>query len=271
VSRRRQHDAGFALVLVLWTLVLLALIGSQIGVAGRTEAAIARNLLASAQAEAAADAAVYEAVFRLIDHSAAGWIADGRTRLLDMGDARASVTVQDDAGKLNPNAATPEALVALLGAIGAPGGAARAITDAIVEWRGSQDGTPDASAAAYRAAGLPYRPPAAPFVRTDEVGLVLGMTPELYSRAAPYLSVAQRGITDLSVADPVVVRAMGGRTEAASRASASPYTVKVITVIARVEGARGGTFTRIAVLQVGTGPALPKGYAVIAWDTPAAP
>jgi general secretion pathway protein K len=263
----RRHDAGFALVIVLWGLVLLSLIIAQVGAAGRSEATIARNLLANAQTEAAADAAVYEAAFRLVDRSPRGWIADGGTRQLLLTDARVWLTLQDDAGKLNPNAATQEQLAALLAAVGAPGDRARALARAMVDWRGGQGAeAPELSAAAYRAAGLPYLPPGRPFARLDEVGLVVGMTPELFERLAPHLSLAQRGMPDLSVADRVVALALGALPGAVRRQTAAPYGVHAVTVIARAEGPGGAAFTRIAVLQLGIGPALPLGYAVIDWQ-----
>jgi general secretion pathway protein K len=267
----RMPERGFALIIVLWGLVLLSLIVGEIGAASRSEAKIARNLLANAQAEAAADAAVFEAAFRLADRSPAGWVADGGTRRLTVGDTRVAVTLEDDSGKVNPNAATPDLLAQLLAAVGAPGGG-RAIAQAIVDWRGGDGAAPpDAVAAAYRAAGLAYLPPGAPFARIDEVALVLGMTPDLFARLAPHLSIAQRGTPDPSHADPVVARLLAAQPGAASSAGkpASPYTVRVVTIIARAEAPGNALFTRSAVLQLGIGPALPRGYAIIAWDAPA--
>jgi general secretion pathway protein K len=266
-----RRSAGFALLIVLWGLVLLSLIAGQLGAAGRSEAKIARNLLANAQAEAAADAAVFEAAFRLIDHSPAHWDADGLTRRLAVGDSRVWVTVQDDAGKLNPNAATVEQLTALLGAIGAPGDRARAIAQAIVDWRGGRGAAPpDALAAQYRAAGLAYRPPGEPFTRLDEIALVVGVTPTLFTRLAPYLSIAQRGAPDASRADPLIARilapAAGGAGGASAPRASTPNAVNVVTIVARAETPDDGAFTRRATLQLGRGPALARGYAVIAWE-----
>jgi Tfp pilus assembly protein PilX len=54
--RRRTHERGFALLIVLWALVLLTLVFTQLVSAGRGEAELTANLRAGATAEAAADA-----------------------------------------------------------------------------------------------------------------------------------------------------------------------------------------------------------------------
>src|SRR5579863_8363240 len=48
------------------------------------------------------------------------------------------------------------------------------------------DGATDAD---YLAAGYPYHPRGGPFQRVDELLLVMGMTPELYHRVEPALTV----------------------------------------------------------------------------------
>jgi general secretion pathway protein K len=62
-----RRSRGFALLLVLWVLVLIAFLVAQVTAAGRTELRIAGNLYANAAAEAALEGAVNEAVFHLSD------------------------------------------------------------------------------------------------------------------------------------------------------------------------------------------------------------
>src|SRR5277367_4288128 len=77
-EREPPHaQRGFALLIVLWTLVLLVLLVTQLTAAGRTETRIAANLRSGAAAEAAAEGAVYEALFHLLDSSAGHWNVDG--------------------------------------------------------------------------------------------------------------------------------------------------------------------------------------------------
>ena len=63
------RSGGFALIIVLWTLVLIAFIFAQLTASGRTEIRIAGNLVANAQAEAALDGAVFQTIFNLSDTS----------------------------------------------------------------------------------------------------------------------------------------------------------------------------------------------------------
>ena len=60
MTRGPEGERGFALLLVLWTLVLLSLIVTGMVSAGRVEAQLASNLRAAAVAEAAADGAVHQ-------------------------------------------------------------------------------------------------------------------------------------------------------------------------------------------------------------------
>lgn len=73
------RDRGFALLIVLWAVVLLALLATRLMAAGRTELQLSANLRGAAEAEAAADGAVQEAMFHLLNPSDA-WRADGADR-----------------------------------------------------------------------------------------------------------------------------------------------------------------------------------------------
>ena len=60
-----SRDRGFALLIVLWTVALLALLATWITAAGRTEAQLAGNLRDAATADLVADGTAHEAVFYL--------------------------------------------------------------------------------------------------------------------------------------------------------------------------------------------------------------
>jgi len=63
---------GVALLVVLWTLALLALIGTQLVGAGRGELLLARNLIDAASVQAATDGGVVAPPFNLVSMGAAG-------------------------------------------------------------------------------------------------------------------------------------------------------------------------------------------------------
>lgn len=262
----RRRDRGFALLIVLWAVVLLALLATQLMAAGRTELQLAANLRSAAAAEAAADGAVQEAVFHLLD-PADPWLADGAERSLRVPGGRAVLRIEDESGKINPNTASPELLRALLRRAGADGRAADGIAAAIVDWRfpssqGQPGGVKDAQ---YRAAGREYGPAGAPFRSAAELGAVLGMTPELLARLEPNVSVLTDTDPDLSASPPLVRQAiqdLRGSRPATSRAR----PLRTVAISARVAGDAGGRFGRRAVVKLGIAPKEPL-FQVLTWET----
>jgi general secretion pathway protein K len=265
----RSGSRGFALLIVLWALVLLALIVTELGASGRVETKIARNLMANAEAEAAADGAVHQAIFHLSDAGAQGWQVDQTVHRLTVGPIPVAVSVEDESGKINPNIATPDLLRALFVVLGADPTLAQAVAQSIVDWRSAAP--PDQQAAVvarYQAAGLRYQPSFAPFETVEDVGLVLGMPKPLAALALPHLSVHQLGMSDPARADPVVARALGQLPGTAPQGTAVlPTAYRSVTIRATARGPGGALFTRRAIVRIG--PGLPHGYAMLAWDVPA--
>ena len=60
----------------------------------------------------------------------------------------------------------------------------------------------------YRDAGRDYGPSGAPFQSLDELRDVLGMTPELFAKLEPHLSIYTQDDPSRAVADPIVRQAM---------------------------------------------------------------
>ena len=261
------RQRGFALLLVLWTMVLLALLGSRIAASGRAQAQIAANVRDQAVTEAAADGAVQEAAFHLLDAPARRWAADAVPRRLVLPDAAVEVRVESESGKVNPNLASAPLLAALLREVGADSRTAGLVADGILRWRFPwvPQGGNDPTLTAYRAAGLDYGPPGAPFQSLDEVGVVLGMTPELLAKTRPYLSLYAGNAPDPSSAGRVVLAAMrsilGGGTPNAGGNAGS----KVVGVTAVAAGPNGTRFTRHAILGLG-GQRGGSPVQVLAWD-----
>ena len=259
-GRRDEH--GFALLLVLWTLVLLSLIVTGMVSAGRIEAQLASNLRAAAVAEAAADGAVHQAVLGLLR---GGDLGDSELRLPG---AVVALSVADESGKVNPNAAEPDLLAALLRAVGADARTADAVAAAIADWRfpGDAARAGGGKAREYRAAGRDYGPPGAPFRSLDEVGLVLGMTPALLGQVMPYLSLYAGAEPDLAAADPAVRRAIQALTGQAAAPRRAPDGPRTVTIVAAAVADGGGRFARRAVVALRTGEAL---FRIMEWDAPA--
>ena len=187
------RDRGFALLIVLWWTVLLALLGTQLTSASRLEARRASNVRGAAMAQAAADGAVQEAIFHLLDGSSNQWRADGTVHLLPVPGGVARVTIQSEAGKIGLNVASAPLIAALLDRLGLAPLDAVTLADAVLDWRTqTQMRRPfGAKAADYVAAASSYAPPEENFETLDELALVRGMTPALVAQLAPYVSVYQ--------------------------------------------------------------------------------
>lgn len=273
-ERRRGRPAGgppgFALLIVLWSLVLLTLVVGAIGLNGRTETRIAQNLVINAELEAAADGAVYTALFRLTQDAPDRWKADDKARQIDVGGIPVLVAVTDEAGKVNPNLAAGDLLAALLGAVGVPGNQAMMIAQNMVDWRGGAGARPLSTVTtAYRQAGYPYLPQGKPFATLDEVGLVLGMTPEIMDALRPHLSLARQEAPDPRRADAVVAKALGGPSPGELAIPVErAITPVAVTIRATASGPDGGRFVREAVVTLDTRPAASGGYTILDWRAP---
>ena len=182
-----RRSGGFALLVVLWTLVLIAFIVAHLTASGRTEMRIAGNLVADAVTEAADDGAITAAVFNQLDPNPdQRWPLNGETHELTIGNSRVMVQLEDEAGRINPSAASPALLEALLRVTGSDPESARRLAAAIGGWVGSepasQPSQKNALLAEYQAAGLDYGPPGEPLETLDELGRVLGMTPAVWKQ-----------------------------------------------------------------------------------------
>ncbi len=199
-------ERGFALVIVLWTIVLITLIVTAMTASGRSEVRQAAALRSAAVARAAADGAMDEAIFRLADGE---WDATSGPHTLQIGSTAVQVEVEDEAGKPGLNGIPSDMMTALLREVGVPQAQAAALTAAMEDFTQGAIG-PSARTAAtvpYAAVGLPYGPPQQIFRSMDEVGMVLGMTPDILARLAPHVSAVKFGGLTPDKADPVVRRA----------------------------------------------------------------
>ncbi len=260
-SAGRQHPRGFALLIVLWSVVLLAILATGITLAGRSDTQLAGNIRRAAAAEAAADAGVAAAVFHMADAPARAWVADGRPRALPFGRYAITLRIRDENRLLNPNFAPPALMAALLAAAGADTQRAAAIALAIVEWHAP--GMREQVTARYRAAGQPAAPTGQAFASVGEVGLVMGMTPALLAALRPHLSVFAPGPLNYAQADPVVrdaLRSLGGGEPPAAEPRAS-----VLDITADAQGADGSRFVRHAVVALGQDEAK-RLYETLLWE-----
>jgi general secretion pathway protein K len=245
---RGAEQSGFALLIVLWTMALLGLLGSTITSAGRSEAKIAANLLASANAQAAADGGVAVAAYHLLDKSDQHWEADGIARRVRIGDSEVKLIMRDQRGKIDPNDATSGLLTALLRQLGVEEQTATTVGSAILDWRVAND---TGLSKSYAASGRTFGPPHEPFESLEEISLVMGVTPQLMALMAPHLSLYVEQTPAVAQADPIVAAAI---TDAVKREQLTLNEDQqpgplIVSVVASARN-RGAVFTRTVLLRM---------------------
>ena len=201
------------MLIALWFLVLVAALAAGLAATARTETHLARNLVEEARARHLAEAGVIHAILALLDREAG--VADG----YDAGDetirlfaTELRIRVRDECGKVDLNTGWGGLLSGLLTAV-AGEKAGFAIGQAILDWRDPDDrrrvgGAEDAD---YAAAGLSYGAGDGLFESIGELQQVMGMTPELYARLAPEVTVECLGAgIDPLAASPLLLAAVPG-------------------------------------------------------------
>jgi len=188
----RPGESGWALVSVLWVLSLLALLAAATQLLTFTSARIEQHAQDRVRADALLDAGVALALAGISDaRREARWPIDGEIRRVAFAGNVLQISVQDEFGKIDLNAADGSLLRQLLEANGLTPDDAAALTDKILDWRGASDlkrlhGANDAD---YASAGYSYHPRHGPFQTVDELRLVMGMTTSLFQKIRPALTV----------------------------------------------------------------------------------
>lgn len=218
--RPRRHGSlprtasGAALLLVLWLIALLTAVVGAFAMLARVEYLQGRTLSQGVVADQAARAGLEYAMTRVVDlDQARQWLPDGREYTWGFGDADVTIVIVDESGKVDINAADLDLLAGLMQAVGVERQPARKLATAILDWRdpdsltqiegGAEDGD-------YASEDLPYGAKDAPFETVAELQLVLGMTPELFAKLAPHLTVySGQGRPSEQYASAEVLQALG--------------------------------------------------------------
>jgi general secretion pathway protein K len=267
-----RRSGGFALLVVLWTLVLIAFIVARLTASGRTEIRIAGNLVADSVTEAAADGAIFAAIFNQMDPSPdQHWPLNGQAHEVMIGSSRVLVQLEDEAGRVNPSTASADLLEALLRTTGSDPESAHRLAAAIGQWVGSTLATPparpqNAVPADYQAAGLDYGPPGEPLETLDELDRVLGMTPAMLAAIRPHLTLFGPPQPNPASADPVVaatLASLGQVPQAAVPANQPPPDLILVRITATAFGPSNARVKNSAIVRIGA--ILPAGYAILAW------
>jgi general secretion pathway protein K len=282
---------GFALLLVIWILALLAVLAAGVAADSRSGAIIARNRLTTAQARGLADAGVALAILGLIDpNPATRWHAEGRPQSIQYGDGTARVAVQDEGGKIDLNTAPIELIGGLLDELGVEPDERSAITNGILERR--REFAPPNTFQASRA-GL-FGSPAAttdiakrPFADASELRMIPGVTRATYERILPFVTVYSSNFTVNPLTAPrEVLLGIPGinpqevdfllafREQSIANVEKPPLSgvdryvsvadLSAATIIAKATTGSGATFAREAVAAISPNLAV-QPYRILRW------
>jgi general secretion pathway protein K len=267
---RRRRERGLALVVVLWGVAALSLIAAAMLATSLSTAHVGRNAWNQVKVQTAADAGVHSAILSLFNPGPAGRPPlDGKAQTLRFDGAAVTVSIQDESGRIDLNAASRDLLRDYFKAAGADD--PDTLADRVVDWRSPKEARSlnSATAGDYERSGSADRPRGAPFQSVDELNLVLGMTPQLYQRLAPGLTVYSHGLNfDMRTAPREVLAVIPGMNAAAAdnTIAARPATVALpghAFAIVSTAARNQVRFTRRAVVLLTADPRRP--YWILDW------
>lgn len=277
---------GAALLLVLWLVALLTALVGAYALTARIEALQGRVGSRGAMAQEIARAGMEYALVRVADRNPeTHWQPSGRAYAWRFDGHDVQVRIIDETGKVDLNQADVPLLSRLMQALGEPPDASDALAAAIVDWRDADDlGQPVGGAedGDYAAAGRPYGAKDAPFETIAELEQVLGMTPDLYARLEPFLTLySGRGQPDATYAQGPVLVAMGmdatawlAQREAAGAAGALQLVGTgsgTYSIESRARLADGRETSLRTVVRAGASPVPGSAYTLLRWEEGASP
>jgi len=270
-SIRKIHSKGFALITILWITAFLTVIAGSVSYQARASLSLATNVVAGFKTKHAAEGALLLTVDKLIKRDELqGHVLRNPNFSYKLDDLVVSVEVTDESGKVDINLASVDLIKSLFIAVGVNEQVSSSLADAVADWRDQDylkrvDGAEDQD---YSARGLLYEAKDDEFDSIDELSLVLGVTPEIFNRVKPYVTVYAQDIgVNTALASEVVKKAVqdiigtSNSEETSSDYISSTggliYTLRakatdpsglstVITSIVRLQ--RGNTFEPFAIL-----------------------
>lgn len=275
-SRSAASERGFVLITVLWMLALLALLGAAFSTIARLDTKSKANIVHKAELQLLADGlARYFAVVAARPTSKLS--VDGRTSFCSLRDYPAAYAVSDVAGLVDLNATSADTLSKLLMASGASSISANEIAARVLDFRDGDDARTAGGAEAedYLAAGRPHVPKNSPFETVSELDQVLGMTPSIFVRIAPFLTVhSRRPEVDVSIAPVQILKALASAAAPEAQVERvyqqrdplqrAALGGRAFSITAMVWGRDGSNATRSTVIEVS--PNDPRGYTLREWN-----
>ena len=200
------RQRGFALLLVLWAVMILGVVAAAMLAGSKASQRQAYDGVDTLRRNAIEDAALARAVAGAFASVASAkqpgiaapadpkklhWRRDGTPETIRFDGHVITVAIQDESGKVDINVASKDTLTALLKTTDLSGADIEDLTNHIIDWRSN----PKVSAkdnivpVEYVGLGYPYHSRHGPFQTIDELRLVDGMTAEVYDQIASGITV----------------------------------------------------------------------------------
>jgi general secretion pathway protein K len=247
---------GFALVVVIGAIGLLALLFVTYMAAARHRSIEAFSLAERARAEAVANIGVNLAMLdqlsvRPTERDGGRYRSNGSTVLCMLGDARVAIAVTDEGGKVDLNTGHPDLIETLIRRLQGDSKQAALVTQSILQLR-------ETAAAASEA--QPVGSSLVLGIRSVyELDQVAGMTRDLFGALIPLVTVYSRSTgIDPRVAPIALLQAVSSNRAASSRAEAqrnlpsffaADSAGAVVLISSEAMLARGARFSRDAVVE----------------------
>ncbi len=190
------EEKGAVLLIVLWVVLAMSMLAVSFSATIRTEVDAARYLVEQKQAYYMARAGMEYAVYEILrtqsvsGNSGVGMgfsggavpLAMPRNLSLNLTGGGVDVSIIDEAGKINVNAAPDFVIFNLLIMVGMNEGAAAEVTDSILDWVDVDDMPRPMGAESdfYLMHNPPYRAKNGPISVPEELLLIKGITPEIF-------------------------------------------------------------------------------------------
>lgn len=219
---------GFALLASVWLMVIIAAVGLEVSWLARTRRLAVANALDDARARGAAVAGLEHARARLAAALVAArgdaladpwrWAAGGDSA--DLGTARYTFRLRDDAAAFDVNRVDDATLARLFAACGADGPEAEQGAQRIADWRDIDTlrRARGAERDEYLALGARALPRDGPVPSVAELDDVAGLPPRAWACVRPLLQIGGSGQVNPNTAPVEVLAALPGFSPATARA-----------------------------------------------------
>jgi len=187
----KGRQQGYALIAVLWAVMLLMIMAASFSLTLRRGSGVLEAATERAQGIALANAALNYVMLQLtVSDPALKW-RGGSMHSFSLPGGTVRVRLFDEGGKIDINSAQYETLSRIFGPLLGNSERGSALAAAIVDWRDKDDEklANGAEATEYTFEKKGYVPANRTFQSIEELQMVMGMTPEVYRKLEPMLTI----------------------------------------------------------------------------------